>query len=129
MSVSTRTRMILFTALANALFGGPVVPILGLRQALAQEAAPEPPVRANPQNRPGSETSTPVVWMTLAVPAVLLVTFLYFSMRRQRGMLSHVDESMVISRKMLQIAEESLALQKETVRLLLARPPDPPEGP
>lgn len=112
MMPTTRARLALFAAVFLATGGLCPGPSGGFSTANAQAVDP---VAARPAPEPAP--SSVAAWSILLLPAVL-VGFIYVMMRRQKSVLGHVDESMVISRRLLQLSEESVALQKETVRLL-----------
>lgn len=129
MPATTRARIILFVALLVALGGVPAFPPFRPPPACAQkdDLAPAPPIRAIPPDRPEPEAVSSLTWFLIFLPPILVIVFIYTMMRRQRGILGNVDESMVISRRLLELSEESLALQKETVRLL-TRISEAPKG-
>jgi hypothetical protein len=76
--------------------------------ALAQEAA-------KPDGAPGA---SPLAWLMLCLPALIIIFFLIPLMRRQHRYSTQVNRSLEISEETLQLARERVELQKQTNELL-----------
>jgi hypothetical protein len=76
--------------------------------ALAQEAA-------KPDAASGA---SPLAWIMLFSPALIIIFFLIPLMRRQKRYSTQANRSLEISEETLQLARERVALQKQTNELL-----------
>jgi hypothetical protein len=77
------------------------------------------PVWAQEAAKPdGASGGSPLAWLILLLPSLIIIFFLIPVMKRQRRYSTQVNRSIEISEETLQLARERTALQKQTNELL-----------
>ena len=115
MPVSTRSRMFLTAVLAFA--------TLGPTPILAQNRAPAvlPPLQAEPLPPPEPDPDRTMVAFAVILTGLVGIAFAVLMMKRQREIMAQYEESMAISRRMLEIAERSHALDCAEESMVISR--------